>query len=177
MKHVITAALLALTTACPAVAAAEASPSPDEQVAGLEQMCDGNAAARAERHAARSLYERLGKEEGIHRLTTEIVRLHLANDQISHIFEGSYPEAVAGRVADFMVSGMGGPQVYTNRPTLSDSHRHMRLTNADFLAAGGDVIQAMKNLDYGQDEIDEVVCALVGLRDQVVLAEGEGATH
>jgi hypothetical protein len=29
----------------------------------------------------------------------------------------------------------------------------------------------MKNLDYGQNEIDEVVCALVGLRPLVVLDE------
>ncbi len=47
----------------------------------------------------------------------------------------------------------------------------MKLTNADFMTAGADVIQAMKNLEYGQNEIDEVVCALVGLRSQVVLDE------
>jgi len=78
---------------------------------------------------------------------------------------------VSKRVADFMISGMGGPAVYKNRPTLPDSHRHMKLTNADFMAAGADVIQAMKNLEYGQNEIDEVVCALVGLRPMVVLGD------
>ena len=38
-----------------------------------------------------------------------------------------------------------------------------QLTNADFLAAGGDVIQAMKNLGYGQNEIDEVICTGCGV--------------
>jgi len=48
----------------------------------------------------------------------------------------------------------------------------MNLTNADFMAAGNDIVQAMKNLGYGQNEIDELVCAFVGLRGMVVLADG-----
>ena len=67
-----------------------------------------------------------------------------------------------------MISGTGGPAVYKG-PALSESHAHMKLTNADFLAAGGDVIQGMKNLGYGENEIDEMVCIFVGLRAQVVL--------
>ena len=68
----------------------------------------------------------------------------------------------------FLGAGTGGPTKYEG-PSLADSHRHLALTNADFLAAGGDIVQAMKLLEYGQDEIDEVVCALVSMRDQVVL--------
>jgi len=147
------------------------TPSADEQVQGLEEMCEANAEARTARHAEKTLYERLGKEEGIHRLTDELVRIHLQNDKVKHKFEGLDPDQVADRVADFMISGMGGPAVYKNRPTLPDSHRHMKLTNADFMAAGADMIQAMKNLEYGQNEIDEVVCALVALRPMVVLED------
>jgi hypothetical protein len=44
----------------------------------------------------------------------------------------------------------------------------MKLTNADFVSAGGDVMQAMKNLKYEPPEIDEVVCTLVSLRPLVV---------
>ena len=170
MKGTLTTLLLLAAMAASPAAAAEA-PDADAQVADLEKMCEANAAARSERHAAKTLYERLGKEAGINQLTTEIVRLHHENEAIAHIFEGVHDETVARRVADFMVSGMGGPAVYENRPTLPDSHRHMKLTNADFMAAGADVIQAMQNLNYGQDEIDEVVCALVGLRHMVVLDE------
>ena len=32
-----------------------------------------------------------------------------------------------------------------------------------------DIVTAMQSMDYGQDEIDEVVCILVSLKDQVVL--------
>lgn len=161
--------LLLFTTA--AGLAAEA-PSADAQVADLEKMCAANAEARTARHAEKALYLRLREDKGVHALTTEIVRLHLENEQIKHLFEGLDNELVAERVAQFMISGTGGPFVYEDRPTLPDSHRHLKLTNSDFMAAGADVIQAMQNLDYGQDEIDEVVCTLVGLRAMVVLDEG-----
>ena len=146
-----------------------AAPSPDQQVAALEASCAASAAERASRHARMPLFQRLGGEQGIHAITREIVRLHLQNPPIRHHFEKLDPDAVARRVAEFMISGTGGPQVYRG-PDLATSHRSMKLTNRDFVLAGGDVVQAMKNLKHGQEEIDEVVCTLVSLRAQVVLA-------
>lgn len=146
-----------------------AKPSADDQFKGLEKMCEASAAARTARHAEKSLYERLGKEKGINLLTKEIVRLHLQDDPIKHMFEGLDNDQVAKHVADFMISGLGGPQVYKDRPSLTESHVRLKLTNAEFMAAGGDVMQAMKNLKYGQNEIDEMVCTLVALQPQVVL--------
>ena len=49
------------------------------------------------------------------------------------------------------------------------SHAHLRLTDADFLAAGGDIVTAMQSMGYGENEINEIVCILVSLKDQVVL--------
>ncbi len=152
-----------------AKADATQAPSPDAQVLSLEAMCAGNADARSERHARQSLYERLGKDDRIHALTREVVRLHLENDAIKHLVDERYADHLAKRVAEFVISGSGGPQVYEG-PSLTHSHEHLELTNSDFLAAGHDIIQAMQNLGHGQEEIDEVVCILVGLRDQVVLA-------
>lgn len=167
--------MLAAVTLCGVPALADhpehsaAAPGADEQVKGLEQMCEANAAARTARQTERTLYERLGKEKGINLLTKEIIRLHLQDDPIKHMFEGLDNDQVAKHVADFMIAGLGGPQVYKDRPTLTESHRALKLTNAEFMAAGGDVMQAMKNLKYGQNEIDEMVCTLVALRPQVVL--------
>ena len=149
-------------------AAPPAAPSPDQQVAGLEAACAASATERANRHAQTPLFQRLRGEQGIHAITREVVRLHLQNPPIRHYFEKLDPGVVAKRVAEFIVSGTGGPQVYQG-PDLPTSHRSMKLTNHDFLLAGGDVAQAMKNLKYGPEEIDEVVCTLVSLRAQVVL--------
>ena len=51
---------------------------------------------------------------------------------------------------------------------MPESHDHLELTEADFLSAGGDVIKAMETMEYGQEEIDEVVCILVSLKDRVI---------
>jgi hemoglobin len=156
--------------AAAAPATPPAAPGPDEQVAALEASCTASATARASRHAQTPLFKRLGGEPGIHAITREVVSLHLKNPEIRRYFEGLDPDVVAKHVAQFLISGTGGPQVYQG-PDLTTSHRSMKLTNRDFVFAGGDVVQAMKNLKYGPDEIDEVVCSLVSLRPKVVLAQ------
>ena len=165
----ISKALAALMISLTAVAAAadEGAPTVAEQMAGLEAMCEASADARAARHADTALYDRLGGYDSILELTTEIVRLHAENEQIKRTLAGVDPERLAKLVADFVAAGTGGTTEYAGRD-LPSSHAHLELTDADFLSAGGDVIQAMKNLGHGQDEIDEIVCILVSLKDQVV---------
>jgi hemoglobin len=148
----------------------KAAPTADEQVTMLESGCELTAEARDARHTAKPLFERLGGEEGIHAITKELVRVHMQNEKLAYMFEDLDGDHVANRVALFMISGTGGPALYDG-PSLPESHAHMGLTNTEFLLAGGDMIQAMKNLGYGADEIDEVICILVSLRDQVVLDE------
>lgn len=150
-----------------AAGAEEKAPTVADHMAALQSMCDESATARAERHAAKPLYERLGSYDKILELTTEIVRLHSVNDPIKHTLDGVDHKLLAKHVADFMAAGIGGTAKYTGR-TLPASHAHLKLTDAHFLAAGGDVMTAMKSMDYGQNEIDEVVCILVSLKDQVV---------
>ena len=76
-------------------------------------------------------------------------------------------ERLAKHVADFTAAGTGGPQEYTGR-TMPGSHANLKRTDADFLSAGGDIVTAMKSMGYGENEINEFVCILVSLKDQVV---------
>lgn len=168
---ILTLALVSVLPAMSAFAGEEpAAPTVDEQLAGLVAMCTASAEDRAARQAETSLFDRLGGEEKIHELTREIMRLHTVNPAIHHLVDDVDAKKVAYRVAQFMISGTGGPQVYEG-PTLTESHVALKLTNADFLSAGGDVIQAMKNMEYGQEEIDEMVCIFVGLRPMVVIPD------
>lgn len=163
------AALALLLIAAPAVAG-DGEATPEAQVLDLETMCAQSADARAARHADTPLYERLGGQEKIEELVTEIVRLHDENPAFERFMGDVDHEALVHGVTAFMVSGTGGPSVYEGR-SMPDAHAHLKLTNADFLAAGGDVIQAMKNLGYGEEETQEMVCILVGLRAAVVVEE------
>ncbi len=149
--------------------AATAAPpkTPAEQILAMEQGCSATAAERQKRQAEKPLFVRLGGEEKILAFTREIVRLHRQNPAIGHYFAKSDPEVAAKHAAEFMITGTGGPAVYKG-PDLRTSHGRMGITNQDFVVAGKDIVQAMTNLGYGPNEVDEMVCTLVSLRDQVV---------
>jgi hemoglobin len=157
-------------TAAPALAGGDADPTPEEQIIGLEQMCSESTDARAARHTETPLYERLGGEEKIEELVREIVRLHDENPVFDRFMDEIDQEVLVHGVAKFMVTGTGGPGSYEGR-SMPEAHGHLKLTNSDFMAAGGDVVQAMKNLGYGEEEIQEIVCVLVGFRAAVVVDE------
>ena len=144
------------------------APSVSEQIAGMQAMCAETAEARAQRQADEALYFRLGGYDRIHEFIREVVRLHFENDALDRIMVGIDGETLAKRVADFTAAGTGGPQTYNGR-SMPAAHEHLHLTDADFLAAGGDIVQAMQTMDYGEDEITEFVCILVSLKEQVVL--------
>ena len=144
------------------------APSVAEQIGGMQAMCAETADARAQRQADEALYFRLGGYDRIHEFTSEVVRLHFENDALDRIMVGIDGEVLAKRVADFAAAGTGGPQTYTGR-SMPAAHEHLHLTDADFLAAGGDIVKAMQTMGYGENEINEFVCILVSLKDQVVL--------
>jgi hemoglobin len=147
---------------------ANSAPSVAEQISGMQKMCADTEQARAQRQAENPLYNRLGGYDRIHEFTTEVVRLHFENEALDRIMVGVNGEVLAKRVADFAASGTGGPQTYTGR-SMPAAHEHLHLTDADFLAAGGDIVKAMHTMGYGEDEINEFLCILVSLKDQVVL--------
>ena len=160
------AALLACVLPVGAAGAADA-PTADVQMEGLVKMCAGSAEAREQRHAEQPLFFRLGGSDRIHELTTEIIRLHNINPDFERFMGDVDGEELASNVADFMSTGMGGPDVYTGRD-MASSHAHLELSNADFLSAGSDVTKAMHNLGYGEEEIQEVICILVSMKDLVI---------
>jgi hemoglobin len=164
-RTILTLMLVVLLTA--AALAGDHPSSVEDKMSGLQSMCAESADARADRHARESLYDRLGGYDKILELTREIVRRHNENPEIQAMFAHVDGERLARHVADFMAAGVGGTAEYTGR-SLPASPGHLNLTDADFLSAGGDIIGAMKHLGYGQEEIDEVVCILVSLKDQVV---------
>jgi len=145
---------------------AEATPA--AQVMSLEEMCAANADAMAGRQAEKSLYDRLGGKEKIHEIVVEVIGLHDENEAIKGLMEGVDHAHLIDSVTDFLVAATGGPDEYKGMD-MEKAHAHLQLTNADFLAAGGDVMQGMKNKGCGEAEIQELICAFVSLRSQVVI--------
>lgn len=160
---------LLVTGAVSAVGKGEvaAPATPDEKVAALEAMCAGAADAMKQRQAEKPLYDRLGGRDSIHAVVQDVVRRHLENEAIVRVMEGVDTDRLVEQVTDFLSAATGGDVAYTGRDMVA-AHARLELTNADFLAAGGDVEAALVEAGVGSAEIQEVMCAFVSLRGQVV---------
>ena len=143
-------------------------PSAAEQVAELQKMCSAAAEAMQARHDKKSLYKRLGERKKIKTFITNLYNAHLKNKQINHMFENVEKESFIGHATDFFVIGTGGKAKYTGRD-MGSAHKHLKITNADFMSAGGDVQNTMKSMNYGEPEIQEVVCKLASFVPVVVV--------
>ncbi len=143
-------------------------PTVSEQIKGLQAMCAQNAESMAAADSAKSLYERLGGSEKIHDIVAEVVRLHSQNKDFERFMGKVDQKHLIEQVTQFMIVNTGGPGKYTGQ-NMVEAHAHLKLTNADFLSAGQDVMQGMKNKGCNEAEINEVICMFVSLRDQVVI--------
>lgn len=145
----------------------ETEPTPDEKVAELDQMCAEAQEAMAARQAESTLFERVGGREGLQVVVTDTVRRHQINEEIKHLMDGVDSDHLAMQVTDFLVVGTGGDGDYKGRDMVA-AHEHLHLSNADFLAAGGDLGASMNAAGWGEDEKQELLCAFVALRPDVV---------
>jgi hemoglobin len=150
------------------VAAPVPAPTDAEQVAGLQKMCADNASVIQKRQTEKSLFERLGKEPKIQTLAEKLLAAHSKNAKIGHFFGKVKKDAFVKNVTDFLVAGTGGKAEYKGRD-MAAVHKDFKITNGDFLAAGGDVKAVMAEMGYGENEVQEVVCSLTSFVPVVVV--------
>ena len=65
------------------------------------------------------LYERLGGTEGITKIASDLIDIHLANPRIAPRYAKSDIAAVKNGAATFFISGTGGPDVYAGKDVLA----------------------------------------------------------
>ena len=144
-----------------------AQPTDAEQVAGIQKMCTDASSAIQKRQAEKSLFDLLGGEQKIETLARNIIEAHQKNAKISPMFANIDKAKVIKHVTEFLVVGTGGKGNYTGKDMVS-VHRTLNISNGDFLAAGGDVQGVMKQMEYTENEIQEIVCALTSFVPVVV---------
>lgn len=142
--------------------------SAETKVAQLETMCASRALANTETGSADSLFARLGGEARIHVITREMVRLHQQNPSLSGVLHKYNPDYLADILARYMITATGGPTRYEG-PPLNETHAHLHLSNAQFLAGGTDFAEAMRNVGAAEADIIDTSCLLGGFRSQVVV--------
>ncbi|HMM75862.1 MAG TPA: group 1 truncated hemoglobin [Gammaproteobacteria bacterium] len=142
----------------------ELSADVSQRLADLEAQCAARPVS-ADGSSA-NLYERLGGEERIHVIVREMVRLHHRNPAVRNVVEKYNPDYLADVLGRYLVTATGGPQRYAG-PPLAETHAHLHLTSAQFIAGGDDLVAAMTNVGVSATETLDLMCLLVPLRSQI----------
>jgi hemoglobin len=114
-----------------------------------------------------TLYERLGGSEKITRIANDIVDNHAANPRIGTRFTKADLPALKKAAAEFIITGTGGPEVYTGKD-MATAHAGMNINEAEMIAVMGDVMDALDKNGIGQREKEEVLFVLFSLKDEVL---------
>mgnify|MGYP003564999594 FL=1 len=114
-----------------------------------------------------TLYSRLGGAEAIARIASDLVDNHIANPLIGKRFAGSDAIAMKKKAADFFSMGAGGPNNYDGLDMLS-AHKHMNISDNEYMAAVDDLMKALTNAEVGDHEKAEVLYIFHTLRPDVV---------
>jgi hemoglobin len=101
-----------------------------------------------------TLYERLGRSDGIRALVDTIAASHLANPSIAMRFLPLAQDPARLTVAlqhlcNFLEAGAGGPAQYTGK-SMPDAHRGMNISGEEYLAAIDDIMGALTT--HGMDD-------------------------
>ncbi len=114
------------------------------------------------------LYERLGRREGITRITKDLMKIHLANPLVKTRYENSEDlERVERRAVEFFCAGSGGPETYTGKDMLS-THRGMNINEQEFVSVVDDVMAALEKNDIDTPTRNDVLAILWSLKGEVV---------
>jgi hemoglobin len=115
-----------------------------------------------------SLYDRLGGTEGITRIASDLVDIHIANPRIAPRYANSDVAAVKNGAATFFITGTGGPEVYKGQDMLA-THKGMNIDGEEFLAVLDDALEALQKNGVGQREQEEVLYILYSMKSEIVL--------
>jgi len=119
-----------------------------------------------------TLYERLGRSEGISALVDDIVDAHLRNPVIKARYEplAKDPEKfeqAKRHLRDFLGTGSGGPEDYSGR-SMPDTHRGMNISAAEYMAACDDIMNTLDAHDIDEDARKDVLFIAWSLKDEIM---------
>ncbi len=115
-----------------------------------------------------SLYERLGRFDGITRIVHDVMEAHLANPAVAPRFRNVKDLDHARKMAaEFFCAGCGGPEPYTGRDLLV-THKGMNISEQEYMAAMDDILGALEKNDIDPGTRGEVTAILYSLKGQVM---------
>ena len=115
-----------------------------------------------------SLYDRLGRVDGIGRIVRDVIANHLANPLIKSRYGAVQDMDRLHKVStEFFCAGAGGPQSYTGRDMIA-AHKGMNVSEQEFIAVVDDVVAALEKNGIDAQTKSDVIGVLFSLKPQVV---------
>ena len=117
---------------------------------------------------AETLYDRLGRREGITRITRELMKNHLANPLVKTRYENSPDlDRVETRAIEFFCAGTGGPESYSGKDMLA-THKGMNISEQEFITVIDDAMDALEKCGVEPATRNEVLAILWSLKGEVI---------
>lgn len=115
-----------------------------------------------------TLYDRLGRRDGITRITRQLIKNHLANPLVSQRYSQiTDMDRIERNVIDFFCAGSGGPQTYAGKDMVS-THRGMNVNEQEFVAVLDDAMAALETCEVDAPVRNEVLAILWSMKGEVV---------
>lgn len=129
-----------------------------------------------------SLYDRLGGVYNIATVVDDFIdrimvdeRLN-ANPRVDEAHHRVSPPGFKYLVTEMVCWASGGPQTYSGR-SMGDSHRHLMITDQEWLAFMDDFKQSLDQFEVPQPEQEELTAIVESTKEAIVvepLQEGPG---
>lgn len=115
-----------------------------------------------------TLYDRLGRRDGITRITRELIKNHLANPLVNSRYgQIKDMDRVERNVIDFFCAGSGGPEAYNGKDMLS-THRGMNVSEQEFVTVIDDAMAALQTCGVEVPVRNEVLAVLWSMKGEVI---------
>ena len=121
----------------------------------------------------KALWDRLGGEKAVAAVVHDFVIAAATNQKVNFFRDGKFKftekdvEKLESQLVELISAVSGGPLKYTGR-SMKDSHKGMKITEEEFNAMAGDLIDTLKKYKVPQKEIDELVGIVASTKDDIV---------
>ena len=120
----------------------------------------------------KSLYERLGGYDGITAYANDLLPRLQGDPQLGRFWENRGDDGVEREkqlLIDYLCANSGGPMFYTGRD-MKTTHKGMAISESDWSVFLGHAGATMAALQVPEQERDDVVAFVLGLKDDIVEA-------
>jgi hemoglobin len=131
--------------------------------AGCASMDGGGGAMTTQK----PLYDRLGGRPAIQAVVDDFIGNVAADRRINARFANADIPRLKRLLVEQICEASGGPCKYTGA-TMLDSHRGMKITDAEFNALVEDLVKSLDKFKVPAQEKTELLTALGGMKPQIV---------